>query len=259
MSESILYTKHEHDIAILQVNRPEASNALNWATQDAFATAVQQAHDDPPRVLIITGAGQRVFIGGGDLRELHDHPEPEAGMRLNRVMQGALNQLTELPCPVIGAVNGDAAGGGTEVLTACDLRLSIPTARFHFVQVRMGLTSGWGGTARLVRLIGQSRATGLMLTGQSITAEEAYRLGFLHRVLPVGESVLDTAVAWAQKLAALPRHALAAEKKLLQAATSDSLHEGYRRETTAFLPLYGAPDNREAIVAFMEKRKPRFE
>lgn len=259
MNESILFTRQDNDIAILQVNRPQASNALNWAAQEAFATAVQQAAHDPPRVLIVTGAGNRVFIGGGDLRQLHDHPEPEAGARLNHVMRDALIGLTQLPCPVIGAVNGDAAGGGTEVLTACDLRLSVPTARFHFVQVRMGLTSGWGGTARLVRLLGQSHATGLMLTGQSITAVEALRLGFLHHLAPEGENVLDTAVQWAEKLAALPRHALSAEKRLLQAAFSESLHESYRRETAEFLPLYGAPDNREAITAFMEKRRPVFE
>ncbi|MCA9980142.1 MAG: enoyl-CoA hydratase/isomerase family protein [Anaerolineales bacterium] len=259
MSDSILYTRQENDIAILQVNRPAASNALNWATQEAFATAVQQATDNPPRVLIVTGAGDRVFIGGGDLRQLSEHPEAEAGARLNRTMRDALDALTQLPCPVIGAVNGDAAGGGTEVLTACDLRLSVPTARFHFVQVRMGLTSGWGGTARLVRLLGQSRATGLMLTGQSLTAVDAHQIGFLHQLAPAGEAVLDTAVRWAEKLATLPRHALSAEKRLLQTALSESLHEGYQRETSEFLPLYGAPDNREAIAAFLEKRQPRFQ
>lgn len=258
MPSSILYTEQTHDIAILQVNRPEASNALDWEAQEGFATAVSQAAANPPRVLIITGTGERTFIGGGDLRQLSQHPEPEAGARLNRVMQSALRQLTELPCPVMGAVNGDAAGGGTEVLTACDLRLSVPTARFHFVQVRMGLTSGWGGTARLVRLLGQSQATALMLGAQSITAVEAHQLGFIHRLVPEGEPVLDTAVAWATHLAHLPRHALAAQKQLLQTTLSESLRESYQRESTLFRPLYAAPDNREAIAAFLEKRKPKF-
>jgi enoyl-CoA hydratase len=260
MSETatIRCTRHAHDIAILQVNRPEASNALDWATQEGFATAVSALSTNPPRVLIITGSGERVFIGGGDLHQLSQHPEPEAGARLNRIMRDALIELTHLPCPVIGAVNGDAAGGGTEVLTACDLRLSVPTARFHFVQVRMGLTSGWGGTARLVRLLGQSKATGLMLSGQSITAVDALQLGFLHRVIGAEESVLDTAVAWAEHLASLPKHALSAEKRLLQTALSEPLPAAYQRETAEFLPLYGAPDNREAIAAFREKRRPQF-
>lgn len=258
MTHSILFTRQENDVAILQVNRPEASNALDWAAQEGFATAVSRAAADPPRVLIITGTGDRVFIGGGDLRQLSQHPQPEAGARLNRIMQAALIELSELPCPVIGAVNGDAAGGGTEVLTACDLRLSVPTARLHFVQVRMGLTSGWGGTTRLVRLLGQSRATALMLGAQSITAVEAHQIGFIQRLVAEGETVLDTAVSWANHLATLPRHALAAQKQLLQTTLSDSLHESYQRETALFRPLYGSPDNREAIAAFLEKRKPKF-
>ena len=253
----ILYTSHA-GIATLRVNRPQARNALNWAAQEAFAAAVQTAAADPDlRVLIISGSGS-AFVAGGDLRELHAHPEREAGERLNRVMGQALAQLAELPCPVIGAVNGDAAGGGVEVLTACDLRLAVPHANFHLVQVRMGLTTGWGGAARLVRLVGLSRALDWMLNGRSLSAAELHQMGFLHRLTAEGEDVLTAAHAWAEELCALPRHSLAALKQLLRFADHNSLREGYARETELFTNLYGTADNREGINAFLEKRPAQF-
>ena len=124
MNNEIILTQ-QGGIATLRVNRPEARNALNWTAQAAFAAAVAQvAGDTAVRVLIITGTGDKAFVSGGDLKELSQHPEREAGERLNRVMRDALGQLTRLPIPVIAAVNGDAFGGGCEILTACELRLA---------------------------------------------------------------------------------------------------------------------------------------
>jgi enoyl-CoA hydratase/carnithine racemase len=241
---------------VLRANRPEARNALNWEAQEAFAAAIAAAEDNRNlRVLIVTGTGP-AFIAGGDLRELGSEMSVEAGERLNRVMSDALARMARLPIPVIAAINGDAAGGGCEIIIACDLRLATAEAQLRFVQVRMGLTTGWGGTARLVRLIGASRAMALLLTGESISATEAARIGLVHRIVPGGEPALEAARAWAGRLAALPRAALAATKELVYAPADGSAPPSAEREL--FLALWGRPEHREAVAAFLEKRSPRF-
>ncbi|MEJ2750513.1 MAG: enoyl-CoA hydratase/isomerase family protein, partial [Anaerolineae bacterium] len=217
MNRGIVY-EIQNQTAILRVNRPEARNALNWAAQEAFAEVVTAVAQNPAlRVLIITGTGSQAFVAGGDLKELNQKPDRAAGERLYRVMGEALNQLTRLPIPVIAAINGDAFGGGCEILTACDLRLAVPQARFSFAQAKVGLTTGWGGTARLVHLLGRSRALELLLTARLFDAQEAFRLGFVHRVLPPDEDSLTATLAWAAELAQLPAQALAASKALVMA------------------------------------------
>ncbi len=245
-------------LALLRVNRPEARNALTWAAQEAFAAAIAAARrDEAIRALIITGTGE-AFVSGGDLKELARHPEPAAGERLNRVMSAALAELAELPFPVIAAVNGDAIGGGCEIVTACDLRVAAADARFSFRQVQNGLTTGWGGAARLVRLIGQSRAMELLLTGRVFDATEAQALGLVHRVAPAGADVLTEAGAWAEALAALPRRALAAMKLLAHTAAYRSPDEVNRLEAQLFIDLWPSADHIEAMEAFAAKRPPVF-
>ncbi|MBE2220015.1 MAG: enoyl-CoA hydratase/isomerase family protein [Anaerolineae bacterium] len=259
MKAPIITEINDNGIAILRVNRPQARNALNWVAQEAFATAVSQiAQNDNVRILIITGTGDQAFVAGGDLKELANHPEPAAGERLNRVMSRALAELTELPIPVIAAVNGDAFGGGCEILTACDLRLCAHHAHFSFAQVKNGLTTGWGGTGRLVQLIGQSQASELLLTARLFNAAEAHRLGLIHRIVPAGEEVVTAAIAWAEEMLPLPKRALTATKALAHAAVHMSLPETYVAETNLFVNLWSQPDHLEALNAFVEKRKPAF-
>lgn len=259
MTAPIITEINDNGIAVLRVNRPEARNALNWATQEAFATAVSQiAQNDSVRILIITGTGSKAFVAGGDLKELSHHPETAAGERLNRIMSRALAELTDLPIPVIAAVNGDSFGGGCEILTACDLRLCASFALFSFAQVKNALTTGWGGTGRLVQLIGQSQASELLLTSRLFNAAEAYRLGLIHRIVPEGEDVLPAAIAWAEELLPLPKRALASTKALAHAAIHLSLPETYAAETKLFVKLWSQPDHLEALNAFVEKRKPEF-
>lgn len=258
MTAGIVY-EVEEQIAILRVNRPEARNALDWAAQEGFAAAVTAVAQDPSiRILIVTGTGRQAFVAGGDLKELSRHPETAAGERLNRIMGAALAQLTELPIPVIAAINGDAFGGGCEILTACDLRMAAPQARFSFAQVSVGLTTGWGGTARLVHLIGQSRAMELLLTSRTFDAQEALQSGLIHRIAPPNSRVLDAARAWAVEMKALPRQALAATKTLVNHAAYSSLYQAYQVETEHFVKLWPQPDHLEAMAAFNEKRKPNF-
>jgi enoyl-CoA hydratase len=258
MSHGIEFSVNDDGIALLRVNRPAARNALSWAAQEAFADAVAASGRDASiRVLIVTGAGQ-AFVSGGDLKELAGHPEAAAGERLNRVMSAALAGLAELPCPVLAAVNGDAIGGGCEILTACDLRLAAAGARFAFRQVDNGLTTGWGGTSRLVQLIGQSRAMELLLTGRVFGAEEARALGLVQRVAPPGVEALAAAYAWAGELLRLPRRALAATKALVHAAAHLPPADADRLEAQLFINLWPSADHLEAMAAFAAKREPVF-
>lgn len=244
--------------ALLRVNRPQARNALTWTAQEAFAEAVAAARrDEAIRALIITGTGE-AFVSGGDLKELARHPEPAAGERLNRVMSAALAELAELPFPVIAAVNGDAIGGGCEIVTACDLRLAAAGAQFSFRQVQNGLTTGWGGAARLVRLIGQSRAMELLLTGRVFGSAEAQALGLVHRVAPPGADALAEAQVWAEALSQLPRRALAAMKLLAHAAAHLPPDDADRLEAQLFINLWPSADHIEAMAAFAAKRPPVF-
>jgi enoyl-CoA hydratase/carnithine racemase len=158
----------------------------------------------------------------------------------------------------MAAVNGDAFGGGCEILTACDLRLCNAHVHFSFAQVKNALTTGWGGTGRLVKLIGQSQAIELLLTARLFNAEEAHRLGLIHRIIPADENVLNAAIAWAEEIIPLPKRALASTKALAHAAIHMPLPETYAAETDLFLNLWSHPDHLEALNAFVEKRKPEF-
>lgn len=259
VSDVILYHVYDQGIAVLQVNRPGARNALNWAAQERFAEVIEAVvADNHVRALIITGSGDHAFVSGGDLKELQRHPEREAGERLNRVMSGVLAQLRQLPFPVIAAINGDAFGGGCEIVAACDLRLSSPYARFSFAQVPNGLVTGWGGTSLLVALIGQSSALDLLLTARLFTAAEAQQMGFIQRITAEGENVLDAARDWAAELVTLPKEALAATKRLVYAAGHLSAAELAKLEAELFVELWETPDHLEALQAFAEKRPPHF-
>ena len=258
MTNEIEYTQQE-GIATLRVNRPAARNALNWTAQAQFAAAVVEAgRDTAVRVLIITGTGDKAFVSGGDLKELSQHPEREAGARLNRVMRDALVQLMQLPIPVIAAVNGDAFGGGCEILTACDLRLAASHARFCFAQVRNALCTGWGGTGRLVNLLGQARALDLLLMSRIFSAEEAAQMGLVQQVVAEGAGLETAVTQLAQSLTQLPKHALAASKQLVYAASQLPIAEVNQLETDLFVDLWSQPDHLEALVAFREKRAPVF-
>lgn len=159
MDRKITYSI-ENQVGTLTINRPQARNALDWAAQNLFSNLVRDAAANLDlRALIITGSGTEAFASGGDLKELAVSREVDDGRRLISVMSETLKLLTELPLPVIAAINGDAVGGGCEILTACDLRISASKAKFRFAQAAVGLTTGWGGTDRLVRLVGLSQAT----------------------------------------------------------------------------------------------------
>jgi enoyl-CoA hydratase len=246
-------------MAIIAVNRPHSRNAFDSDTQEKFASAVESLFSTKYlRVVIIAGTGDTAFASGGDLKEMLNDLNPAAGERLNRVMGHALNRLTKLPVPVMAAVNGDAIGGGCEILTACDLRIATARARFRFAEVNMGLSTGWGGTARLVNMIGLSRALDLLLTGRTFDSEEALSYGFINRITNEDEQVLEAAIRWAKELIALPKQALASAKELAWASTELTLERHLSLESVHFTRLWLQPDHLEAMNAFAEKRSPLF-
>ena len=258
MDDSVLL--HEDDgIALLEINRPQARNALNWEAQDLFAHAVRRiAQSAAARVVIITARGDQAFVSGGDLQELAQAPGKEDGLRLSEVMTHALDQLAQLPLPVLCAINGDAVGGGCEIVTACDLRLMARHARLRFGQVQVGLSTGWGGGRRLVAQIGQSRATDLLLTGRPVDAAEAHALGLVQRVVDAPGTVREAALALARDLQRLPADALATLKDVIRVAATSTPDMAAAHEQARFLALYGSSNHREALRAFVEKRAPDF-
>jgi enoyl-CoA hydratase len=256
VTKEIVFDVNER-IGVLTVNRPESRNALNWAAQEQFAYLVRNCRENLSlRALIITGTGEKAFVAGGDLKELLAHKEPDTGERLQRTMSKALQELTQLPFPVIAAVNGDAIGGGCEILTACDLRIAAAHARFQFPQVRLGLTTGWGGTGRLVRLIGQSRASEWLLTGRTIDAYEAERAGFINRVSSPEMNIMQLSMDLALALTQFPGEPLVATKSLISSAANLPLAEVYEAEKKLFTKMWLTEERLEAVRTIVEKREP---
>lgn len=256
MSNEILFEMDDSGVGVLTVNRAAARNALNWAAQEQFLDVVTAVSQTPTaRALIITGAGDKAFVAGGDLKELVQHPDPDDALRLKRTMSSTFDKLQALPIPVIAAINGDTFGGGCELIVACDLRIAAPHARFCFAQIKMNLTTGWGGIKRLVPLVGAAHATDLLFTGRTFDAAEAHRLGLIHRIAE--EDALSAAKAWAKELVYLPQDGLAAMKQMVQTAVSNPAKLD-DLEQHLFRTLWTSPNHTEAVNAFLEKRPPIF-
>jgi enoyl-CoA hydratase len=255
VTEEIVTEEHEN-IAILTVNRPRARNALNWSAQRKFHEVVTHyASNSKIRSLIITGSGSKAFVSGGDIKELVVSETENDGKRLQQVMGAALDILSTSPFPVIAAINGDAVGGGCELLTACDIRIAVSNARFRFAQLSLGLTTGWGGTGRLVRLIGQSRASDWLLTGRNVEAAEAQECGFVNYLVPDGSSLMAHALDIAYTLAKLPTAAVASTKSLLKVATTQPLDQVGEVEKRLFMDLWLTEERLQLMRSVTEKRK----
>ncbi len=239
-------------VAIIEVQRPQVRNALNWEAMHAFREAVEQAHQATElRALIVTGHG-RAFIAGGDLKELADYPQAADGARMSALMTAALQRLEALPVPTIAAINGPARGGGTEVALACDLRVLAADADLGFVQIRQALIPGWGGGQRLLRTVGYARALEILLTGRIVSAEEALAWGLVNRVAPAGEA-LNEALAWAQAIAAEPPEVVRAIKALLRAGMTLPPPLAAAEEQRLFPPLWAAEPHLQAVRAFLNR------
>jgi enoyl-CoA hydratase len=253
---NVLYEKRD-GIAYVTVNRPKVLNALNTPTWADLRQAFEDARDDAAvRGVILTGAGDKAFIAGADIGELANVAAFEAE-QASRFGQGVLDLIENLGKPVIAAINGFALGGGCETAMACTLRVAVEAAKFGQPEVTLGLVPGGGGTQRLPRLVGKGRALRLILSGEMIGAQEAYRIGLVDEVVPATD-LIARAEAILKRIAA---NAPIAVKFALEAANKGmetSQAEGLLLEASYFGLCAATDDKKEGTTAFLEKRTPQF-
>jgi enoyl-CoA hydratase len=243
-------------VAIVTLNRPQVLNALNRTMLDELDRVMRElASDEAVRVVILTGAGEKAFVAGADIRELTS--AAGRGREFALAGQRVFDRIETLGKPVIAAVNGFALGGGCELAMACTLRIASETARFGQPEINLGVIPGYAGTQRLSRLVGKGKALELMLTGVPVTAAEAERIGLVNRVVPAA-SLMSEARALAVQLAA---RAPIAVRQILDAVNRGvemSFAEASAYEATLFGLTTSTDDMREGTSAFLEKRKPVF-
>lgn len=253
---NVLYEKRGA-IAYVTVNRPKVLNALNTPTWKDLRTAFEDARDDTAiRGVILTGAGDKAFIAGADISELA-HLSAFEAEQSSRFGQGVLDLIEDLGKPVIAAVNGFALGGGCETAMACTIRIAVESAKFGQPEVALGLVPGGGGTQRLPRLVGKGRALHLILSGEMIGAQEAYRIGLVNEIVPAADLV-TRAEAILKRIAS---NAPIAVKFALEAANKGmetSQGEGLLLEASYFGLCAATEDKKEGTTAFLEKRAPQF-
>jgi len=254
---NVLYEK-KGAIAYVTVNRPKVLNALNTPTWKDLRTAFEDARDDTAiRGVILTGAGNKAFIAGADISELA-HVAAFEAEQSSRFGQEVLDLIENLGKPVIAAVNGFALGGGCETAMACTIRIAVETAKFGQPEVTLGLVPGGGGTQRLPRLVGKGRALHLILSGEMIGAQEAFRIGLVNEVVPAAD-LITRAEAILNKIAS---NAPIAVKFALEAANKGletSQGEGLLLEASYFGLCAATEDKKEGTTAFLEKRAPQFQ
>src|SRR5437763_6989831 len=245
-------------IAYVTLNRPKVLNALNQATWDDLRTAVEDARDDAQvRGVILTGAGDKAFIAGADISELAQVTAVEAE-KSSSYGQAVLNLIENLGKPVIAAVNGFALGGGCETAMACTIRIAAENAKFGQPEVKLGVIPGGGGTQRLPRLVGKGRALQLILSGEIITAQEAYRVGLVNEVVPATDLITRAEAILKQIFANAPlavKYSLEAVNKGLETSQS----EGLSLEASLFGLCAGTEDKKEGTQAFLQKRAAQFQ
>jgi enoyl-CoA hydratase/carnithine racemase len=254
---NVLYEK-KGAIAYVTVNRPKVLNALNTPTWTDLRTAFEDAQNDAAvRGVILTGAGNKAFIAGADISELA-HVAAFEAEQSSRFGQEVLDLIENLGKPVIAAVNGFALGGGCETAMACTIRIAVDTAKFGQPEVTLGLVPGGGGTQRLPRLVGKGRALQLILSGEMISAQEAYRIGLVNEIVQPTD-LISRAEAILKKIAAnapiAVRLALEAANKGLEMGQS----EGLLLEASYFGLCAATEDKKEGTTAFLEKRAPQFQ
>ncbi|UYK86257.1 enoyl-CoA hydratase-related protein [Xanthomonas sacchari] len=244
-------------IRILTVNRADKLNALNRQVLQALDAAFAAAADDPQiRVVVLTGAGEKAFVAGADIAEMNELT-PVQGRDFSQLGQRLMRRIERMPKPVLAMVNGFALGGGLELAMACHLRVAADGARLGQPEINLGLIPGFGGTQRLLRLVGRAAALELCLLGAPIDAARALQLGLVNRVVAAGE-LQATALKLAQQLADAAPLALRGILDAIQIGGESAIEQGLEYETAQFGLLFSSEDMREGTRAFLERRPPQF-
>jgi enoyl-CoA hydratase len=254
--KNTLYEKRG-GMATITINRPQAMNALNEETIPEILSRLQDAEkDENVRVIVITGAGEKAFCAGLDLKPMRDINVIKAVETSKRGQKLTL-AIEELGKPVIAAINGYALGGGLELAMACDIRIASEKARIGQPEVNVGLIPGWGGTQRLPRLVGKGIAKELIFTGKMIDAKTAERIGLVNVVVPTDE-LMSTVEELAKVIMSKPPIAIRLAKELINSSIETDQGTGLVHEAEAFGILSSTEDYREGVSAFIEKRKPEY-
>jgi enoyl-CoA hydratase len=245
------------NIAIVTINRPDKLNALNAATVLEVRQAFESLRgDNGVRGVIMTGTGEKAFIAGADIGEL-SQMTPLSGVEVSRQGQDTLRLIETMPKPVVAAVNGFALGGGLEFALACHMRIASENAKLGLPEVKLGIIPGYGGTIRLPRVVGRGRALEIMLTGEMIDAQEAYRIGLVNRVVPQTD-LIATAEQLVKKIAANGPVAVGLAIQAVDNSYHATTEDAQRLEANMFGLLASTSDMREGMSAFLEKRAADF-
>lgn len=258
MSWEYIKLEKEGKIAFITIDRPKTLNAIDSNVLKELNTAFDLLEDEPEiRVVILTGAGEKAFVAGGDIAAMRAM-SPEEGHKFVYAGHALLRKIEKCNKVVIAMVNGYALGGGTEIAMACDLRIASEKARFGLPEVTIGLFPGWGGTQRMARLVGKGIAKELVFTGKQITAEEAYRIGLVNKVVP-HKDLKAACIEMAKQIIANSPIAIRQAKKALNDGAEMSMDEGITYEAECWLVNFATSDRVEGLSAFLEKRKPEFQ
>ncbi|HSL91635.1 MAG TPA: enoyl-CoA hydratase-related protein [Candidatus Limnocylindrales bacterium] len=244
-------------IATIIVNRPRSLNALNPATMRELSSALQEiAAGEDAGVVLLTGAGEKAFVAGADISEMRHFTAVQA-MEFSLFGQGVLERIERLPQPVIGVINGFALGGGCELAMACDLLIAADTAKFGQPEVNLGIIPGNGGTQRLPRLVGRNLAKEMVLTGEMISAQRAYEIGLVNRVVPQAD-LMNTAREVAARILSKGPVAVRTAKMVMNRGLDLDLSNACALESSVFAVGFSTADRVEGMAAFLEKRKAVF-
>lgn len=246
----------ENRVATIYLNRPPV-NALNRRLFEELYELLEEIEsNDEVKAVVLTAKGDRAFAAGADIREMADL-DARGMEQMNRLSRRTFDMLENLSKPVIAGINGLALGGGCELALCCDFRICSEHAKIGLPEITLAIMPGGGGTQRLQRLIGQAKAKEMLYFGDVVSADEAYRIGLVNRVVP-HEKLLETCAEWAEKLAAKPAVALRMIKRSVNAGANLDLCSALTFEAACFGNVFATEDRKEGMAAFVEKRKPVF-
>ena len=255
MPDSPILKSLEDGVLTLTISRPEALNALNRQIIDALAAAIEAAQDNADvRVIVLTGAGEKAFVAGADIKEFADFDRAQGEELARRGQRNLFDRVEQSRKPVVAAINGFALGGGLELAMAAHVRVASTNARMGLPEVSLGVIPGYGGTQRLAQIVGKGKAMEMVLTGGMIPADDALQCGLVNQVVEP-ELLLETAQILASKMAKNAPTALAAALDSVLAGYS---RDGFAVEIERFGTCFTTDDFKEGTTAFLEKRKPNF-
>jgi len=244
-------------IAVVTINNPQTLNALDSETLEELDKCLDSIQRSKKiRVAIITGAGEKVFVAGADIAEMVN-ATPAEGRKMSQLAKNAFCRLEKMPQVTIAAVNGYALGGGCELAMACDIRIAAENAVFGQPECGLGILPGFGGTQRLARLVGSGRAMEMIFTCDRVSADEAYQIGLVNRVVPRKE-LMDACMSMAERILKQSGYAVMLAKSCIKTGEDTALNIGLDYESDAFALAFSTHDKKEGMTAFLEKRKAVF-